>query len=261
MNIPSPQALKNSLRDELNEFVYGTKFTNSYKKVTFTRLMAECEALQKTDVIQASLLRAFLYSSVGDFKETDRMLRNAELNGGVNEARIERFTHCANHGFASEGLSLIDGVFKNRNGKTLMELARGAIALGAFNKIVKAVQASLRNNEVLNMTGLHELACRAAGVMGKLGVSDVQLAAMLDVAGESLRKNRLLWETGQPDVTVLDTDQGGPALAFEYRVHVSPGNAALMTWELTESLVARELDLPNVVVGFLGTNLQVSKPV
>lgn len=256
MNIPRPQALASSLREELNEFMDGVKHTHTYEKATFIRLMKECETLQKTEVVNASLLRAFLNSTVGQFKEAERMLRNAELNGGVDEARIERFTHYANHGFASEGLSLVDDVFNHRDGKTLMELARGALAMGAFNKIVAAVQESLKKNEVLNMTGLHELACQAVGVMSQLGVSDAQLAAMLDVAGESLRSHNLLWETDQPDITVLDSEQGGPALAFEYRVYVSPEDAAQMTWGLTEALVNRDLDLPNVAVGFLGTNLQ-----
>lgn len=256
MNIPSPQTLVNSLREELNVFVIGVKNTHRYERATFLVLMKKCEDLQKTEVVKASLLRAFLNSSIGDFNEAERMLRNAELNGGVDEARIERFTHYANHGFALKGLSLVDDVFNYRNGNGLMELARAAVAVGAFRKVATAVRDSIKNNEVLNMTGLHRLACRAEGVMGQLGVSDAQLAAMLDVAGASLRSHSLLWETGLPDITVLEAEQGGPGLAFEYRVDVSPQEAAQMTWDLTEALVNRDLDLPNVAVGFLGTNFQ-----
>lgn len=256
MNIFSLQPLKNHLRDEVNDFVEGVTRTDTYQQLVFNRLMAECRRLQETDVVQASLICAFLNSSIGQFEEVDRWLRNAALNGGADEARIERFTHYVNHGFASQALELIDDIFSRRAGKTLMDLARGAVAIGAFTKVVKAVEASRQNNEVLTMTGLHKLACRAASVLGQLGVSDSQIAAMLNVAGESLRSKKLLWVCDQPDITVLDASQGGPALAFEYRVYVTPAEAAKMTWDLTEALITRELDRPNVSVGFLGTDLQ-----
>ena len=92
--------------------------------------------------------------------------------------------------------------------------------------------------------------------MGQLGVSDAQLAAMLDVAGEKLRADHLLWMDKRPDITVLAADQGGPAMAFEYRVDVTPAVAAQMTWDLAEALVTRDLNRPHIAVGFLGTRLQ-----
>jgi hypothetical protein len=255
----TPVKLATILERELNEFADRLTHTGDvYSQVEFGRLMRDCEKLQRSDVVQGCLHRAFLYSTAGDLAEAGRMIKNAELNGGKDEARIGLFSHLANHGYASEALQLADQMFEHRAGKNLMELANLAAAIGAFSTIVKEVKTSKSKGEVLQMTYLYDVSQKASAVTQQLGVTDADVAAMLDVAGELLRANKLLWQNALPDLTVLDVEQGGPTLGISYRIGVAPEQAVEMGWALSERLVDRGLDRPGVYVNFLGTVLPLA---
>ena len=219
--------------------------------------MNSCIELQGKggEVVVANILRAGLYSSIGDFVQVERMLCNAELNNGQAQARAARFSHLTNHGFATEAMKLVDDLFANRSIYTFVDLADYVVGAGGFNKVIEKVNTSLKNNEVLKMTGVLNLAKQAASVMAQLDVNDVQMASMLDLAGEILRSNKLYWQGDRPDVHVLLPENGGPSLTFDYHVFVAPEEAARMNWELTESLVGRELDVAGIHIGFVGTKL------
>jgi hypothetical protein len=255
MALSEPLTVAAALENDLNQFSAATTHTDAHDKFVFRRLLSECDRLQKIDVVKGSTNKAYLYSTVGDFVETERWLKNAELNGGIDGARAERLTHLVNHGYGSLALALVDAVFKARGGETLMDIASKIATAGAFNKIVKAVGSATDNNEVLVMTKLHSIALAAVDVMQQLSVTDDDVAAMIDVAGEHLRTNRLLWQGSQPDYTVLDSAHGGPSLVIAYRVDVSPKQASQMGWSLTEALIDRALDRPGVHIDFLGTAL------
>lgn len=250
---PEALPLAADVEVKLNQFAKATPYTNAYNKFVLKRLLAECERLQDANVVTGSTYKAFLYSTVGDFAETERWIKNAELNGGKDQARLERLTHYVNHGYASDALALVDNVFENRLHHTVMGIAAMIATIGAFNKIVNAVNTATAKGEVLQMTNLHALAIKAVDVMQNLGVSDADVAAMVDVAGEYLRANKLLWQGDQPDYTVLDSTHGGPALVIAYRIGVSPQEAAQMGWSLAEALIDRGLNRPGVHVDFVGT--------
>jgi hypothetical protein len=251
----APLALSVRLDADLNSFSENVTHWDAHDKFVFMRLMKDCETLQKTDVVTASLSRAFLNSTIGEFIEADRWIKNAEQNGGQEAARITKFGHLVNHGYATDALALVDSVFNARNGLPLMALADGAAAIGAFGKIVAAVAASQLKGEVLQMTKLLALSQKAIQVTDMLGVTDGDVAAMLDEAGVILRENRLLWQNRMPDITVLDAEHGGPALGIEYRIDVTPEQATHMGWSLTEALIQKDLYRPSVYVDFLGTDL------
>lgn len=251
----APVKLATILQHDLNAFAGRITHTNVYNRVEFARLMRDCEVVQRSDVVEGCLRRAFLYSTVGEFADVERMIKNAELNGGKDAARIGRVSHLINHGHASQALALADQMFDHRAGTNLMRLADMAAAMGAFSTIVREVKTSQAKGEVLQMTPLYELSQKASAVTQQLGVTDADVAAMLDVAGELLRANKLLWQNALPDLTVLDAEQGGPTLGISYRVGVAPEQAADMGWDLAERLVDRGLDRPGVFVSFLGTVL------
>lgn len=250
-----PLELDGDLAKSLNKFAAATTHTDVYDRFVFRRIYNECDQLQTADVVRGSARKAFLYSTIGDFVEVEKWLKNAEKNNGVDLARIERFTHLVNHGFATQALTLIEPVFGARMGHTLMDLANGAAAIGAFNKIVDAVAAATANGEVLQMTNVYALAVEAADVMRQLHVTDGDVAAMLDVAGECLRENKLLWENGLPDITLLDESHDGPALLMAFRIAVSPQEAVRISWGMTEAIVERGLDRAGLHVDFIGTQL------
>lgn len=251
-----PLTLADSLVDGLVQFATDTTHTDVFDKLVFRRLFNESDRLQQTNVVYGSVRKAFLCSTVGDFAEVEKWLKNAEQNNGHDQARIERFTHYVNHGYATKALALVDQIFSARMNHKLMDLACGAAAIGAFNKIVDGVADATARGEVLQMTNVHALATNATEVMRLLQVSDSDIAAMLDVAGEHLRENKLLWENGLPDITVLDEQHDGPALLIAFRISVSPQDAVRLSWRMTDDLVNRGLDRTGLNVDFIGTKLQ-----
>lgn len=251
-----PLELDVRLKDDLNAFGRSVTHTDAYDKVVFRRLENDCDTLQRTDVVHGSLKRAFLNSAVGNFAEVERWIKNAEHNHGKDEARIEWLTHFVNHGFASEAMAVADLAFERRAGQPLMEVAARVAAAGAFGKIIKAVQQSQENGEVLYMTNLYAVSLKAVDTCTALGVSDADIAAVLDVAGELLREHKLMWQNSLPDITILDAAQGGPTLCIAYRVDLPPDQAASLGWQLAETLIDRGLDRQGLLVDFLGTALQ-----
>lgn len=248
-----PLELDVQIKDELNAFAHSVTHTQSYSQLVFRQLEAKCIKQQGVDVVLGSLSRAFLHSTVGNFDEAERWLHNAERNNGVDAARLGRLTHAVNHGFGTTALSLLDDVYAHRGGEPLMLVAGRAAAIGAFRSIVRAVNQSQMNGEVVPMTTLYEQAKNAVAVCDQLGVGDADIAAMIDVAGELLREHHLLWEGSSPDVNVLDADHGGPSIGIVYRIDLTPKDAVQLGWTLTESIVARGLDRPGVYVDFMGT--------
>lgn len=260
MTLLQPKTVAEQLQADIEEFLIAVKYTNVYNAVTYESLVRRATDLQGKggQVVEGCLFRARLYSATGRFTDAEAMFRNAEINQGQVLARIRRCEHLANHGFASEVLKQSDLLFANRANSNFADIASMVMAAGGFKKIVEMLEKSQRSSEVLKMTETaKQFAGRGAETLTLLGVSDEQLASMLDLAGERLRTNKLYWEGSMPDIRVLSPQNGGPALMFNYRVAVSPQESARLTWELTEALVTRDLDIPGIHVGFVGTNAPI----
>lgn len=253
-----PQTVTDKLAKEVDEFLAGVKHTDSYNKMVFTRLMKQAIELQSKggQVIEGCVLRSFLYSSTGQFAAAEKMLDNVKANNGHSQARAAKFHQLVNHGFATEALEHADLFFANRAQYSFVEIAKSVMAAGGFSKVVEHLELSQRNQEVLKMTTtVLNIARQGGEVLKLLEVSDAQIAAMLDLAGEILRANKLYWQGDMPDMHVLLPENGGPALMYDYRVFVSPQESARMNWELTEALVGHDLDIPGIHIGFVGTDL------
>lgn len=106
------------------------------------------------------------------------------------------------------------------------------------------------------MTSTLELARQAVAAQDQLQLSDSDIALVLDEAGALLRANRLLWQGGSLDISILTADEGGPSISMEYRVDISAQEAARMNWSLAEALVDKNLYKAGLHIGFLGTALE-----
>lgn len=259
MTKPLPLAKAFALDQEINDFSRSITIVGEYDRRVFLAIERNATDLQGPgrDVVGGSLARATLYSAAGKVEDAEKMFRNAELNHGTAPARINRMSHLANHGFASAAMALADAAFADRAQANFVDVAKIVFASGGFHKIVQKVDASIANKEVLKMNDLLDLSKSAVVVLDQLGVSDAQLAAMLDLAGQQLREHKLWWQGERPHVRVLAAGAGGPALLYDYLVHVTPDEAAAISWDLTDALVSHELDLHGVFIGFIGTNIPV----
>ena len=73
---------------------------------------------------------------------------------------------------------------------------------------------------------------------------------MLDVAGEVLRRNRLIWAETAPLMRTIDDDEDA-ALLYQLYVPFSADRAFALTEEVFELLIDRDLATPGLSFTFL----------
>lgn len=254
MSKPVPLSKTANLKRDTNQFTQSVTVVGEYDRMLFAAIERAAIDLQGPgrDVVNGSLYRAAIYSASGKLEDAEKMFRNAELNHGTSPARIARMSHLANHGYSGEVMALADAAFADRGTANFVDVAEIVFASGGFHKIVQKVDASIANQEVLKMNDVLDLSRSASAVLDQLGVTDAQVGAMLDLAGAQLRGHKLWWQGERPLVTVLTEGKGGPALMYDYRVHVTPDEAAQISWALTNELVDQDLAVQGVYIGFVG---------
>lgn len=246
------------LADELSEhivaYVIALERSCKFDSAAYEALRQECTRLAATDVCMADGQRAFLASISERPDDYAAAIRNLRANRNFARATFEEFKHAINRGHASQAYGMAASAIEasrhpSNNG---VEVCSALYSVGAFGSIDQHVKESSERQMALSASPLIIKVKEIVAVMNQLGVSDLQIAQMLDVAGEFLREEHLLWAGDRPNVTTLSEDQGGPQILFEYFIGVTAKKAAELNWSLSERLIDRELDVQGVDVCFVG---------
>jgi hypothetical protein len=154
----------------------------------------------------------------------------------------------ANLGYATEAAVAFTQVMTTDHWEVVRERLRSGMSCAGFKDMIHGGKSLTAAQLEFDMPAL-QLAEKASVALERLGVDEGELRSMMDVAGELLRRERMMWLGGAPDVTVLINDH---AVAVNYRLDASPQLAASLTWELAEALITRDLMRYGVTVGFIG---------
>ncbi len=252
---PEAQLIFEQLERETSDFQESVNSWDTYDRVVFSELYARAIDLCRHQVINGNTILAHLSSVIGDFSEFERWVKNIKNNGGHGEAVHVEFMHYVNHGYAKKAQELLPEAATHREKVNLIDLLVGAYSVGAFISATDAIDRANVRGEVLMMTQLLDALRSAATVTKELDLTDREIGDMLDIAGEIIREHRMTWSSGKPTVIALDSAHGGPALSIDWRVYVSPAEAANLTWELTDRLVDRDLDRAGCSIGFSGVKI------
>lgn len=244
------------LAEDFDEFHDTVVFWDQYDQAVYADLHARAMELSKSDVSDGNLILAKLASVLGRDDEVERWCKNLEHNLYKEEAMHMRFQHFVNMGYASKGQKILPDIIANRSDQNLVHLMHGAIALGAFNAANTALESADMRNENLGPTGFIDKIKARHPVVLELGLDDSHIAKMFDEAGAILREIRMNWSSYDLSIISFPRSSGGPAMSVEWPVVLSPVEAAQLTWELTDRLVEKELDVPGFSIGFLGVKLQ-----
>lgn len=90
----------------------------------------------------------------------------------------------------------------------------------------------------------------ASEVLKVNSVSEADLQAILDVAGEVLREHSLFWLGSDPHLGASDD-----ALLYQFCIAVDPQTASALTDEVLDRVISRDLDRPGLLFSFLGTQI------
>jgi hypothetical protein len=259
MNTPVPQTQAEEIWQRLTDLIDNSPRIYEINEFTWKGLYRDCERLTKTDVVRASLYKGVLHSLKGEDDKAETAFQNAALNGAKETARAWLIGHFANRGFASKAAAIAAESLENSGDVNFAQLMDAVATCGAFGAIVKAADNAFASNKVLTqMTTTLETSRRAKAVMDELHLTDADVSAAVDVAGEVLRENKLLWLHKMADIEVFDDECPFRSLMLQFHVAVTPEKAAAMCNTLTERLVVRDLDKPGLSVTFLGTELEAA---
>lgn len=92
----------------------------------------------------------------------------------------------------------------------------------------------------------------AARMLHMLQVPEKLVFATWDILVQILRSHQLERAAKGAKIVTQQPQDGGPVVHFDYRLDVTPEQAAQMNWELSEKLASDELYRDGVVFGFVG---------
>lgn len=260
MTLPVPQTLAESFLSRITALLEDAAHIDRVNSFVFNGLLRDCDRLAQTDVINASLYRGILYSIVGRDDDAEYHFNNVEANGEHFLASAWRMAFYSNRGYAKRVIEMADQVLNQRGSISFAELMRPVASMGGFQAICRAVDAASQRQEVLvGMTNLLEKSRRACAVMNTLQITDEDVSAAVDVAGEIMREQRLVWKYQTPDIETFDENCGFHSLMLQFRLGVTPKKASELTFELIGRLVDRDLDRAGLSVCFLGEELESVK--
>lgn len=250
MPAPRPATIANQIGDEISLILLSGGRLLSKEDPKLLALWDQCEKLQAVDVVNASGLKADLCQLAGDMDGVRYWANNAARNGARFLAQVTLQAACANLGFVREAAKAFAELMTVKDGQINNTIVHG-LNCGSFAAIVEAAGALERAGGVLGRKDVLMRANQARAALEALGVPEEQLQAVMEQAGEIMRQRRLLWLNESPDVITSET-AAAPFVALNYRIDVTPGEAASMTWELAERLSELGLMPPSVTVGFIG---------
>jgi hypothetical protein len=247
---PQPALLAKEIRDDLSPLLFRGGALLNGSDFTIRLLLRRCEALQNSDAATASLIKAEVLQLVGDVSEVERWANNAVKLGATFEAWNTLCLCYSNLGYASKAASIFAETPYVTHGRVNDAMPLG-IASGAFQAICKFAEELEVAGGSVGRKDLVMLARSVVDALSRLDVKESTLHALMDEAGVLLRGKNLLWLNDHPDVNV-----GGPGdgdfVAINYRVGLSPEDAAELTWVLAERVAEIGLLPPSVTVGFIG---------
>ena len=232
--------------------VEGSNFSapNSFE---VRRLRAEIDKLNHANAAEASLCRAVLATACGDWPDSQRWVLNARNLGMVWESASVGFVSASNLGYFGEAAAMYPSVVGVMSAPAADHLAQGLIC-ASFRALIDAV-APLQRAKI-EIGELHtqavEVAMKAHAVITRLGVTEADVQAVLNVAGEVLREHRLFWLDKEPRIDMID-DEDGAALMYQFRIGVDAKRANNLTDEVLMIMIERDLDKPGLCFSFLSS--------
>lgn len=249
----APQTIAKQIDDLLEPIVLKRGHMLQKDTGEWTGLLDLCNQLQKVDVVAASYRKSQLHHLAGDLDGAEYWAQNVIKNGSEIDGIETLCTANANLGYVSRASVHFENLLRVQNGRVNASLAL-TIACGSFAAASTAAQRLLKAGGRVEREDIIMIADASRNALDSLGVPEGHLRAMMDQAGELLRSRRLLWLNESPQV--LSSKNGdAPFVALNYRLDVSPAEAAEMTWELAERLVSLDLMPNSVTVAFIGERI------
>ena len=220
------------------------------------RIVRDIEALRRSDAAGAFLLDSVLAFTDGDEARADELaLKAAKLNYEWESAMV-RGHHRLNAGRFSEAWGMLNPLMRY-GAQDVSRVLQTALVSCQFTSISEFVDR-LPSGQVLSAAANEavDLARRGDAALRKAGVTEKQLLAVIQAAGELMRRERLLWLDRRPDINIFSIDDGPGSfdgVHVHFRLDLTAAQAARLNRELSWIAVDRHLLFPGVSASFVGS--------
>lgn len=249
------QSIYTSVFDRLNALVGSSGHLHGpapFERARFERDIAQVE---KTEAAHAFLLRAVLAQLDGDI---DAVETNVAAARRLHASNAEHFLAdaYANLGFASRALAHLREVMRG-GAADLSALFSSAVNSGSAETVLRAVDEADRAGQKLSSRANELIDCarKVSAALISTGHTEDELASVIDVAGEVMRENKLLWLDKMPTILTDargESDDTAPGVHYYFRVDVSPSEGASLSGDIGWRLVDRDLVFPAITAALIG---------
>ncbi len=258
MTAPAPATIANDLDERIRGITEREVKYREECDFELRALAREVRKLASVDAVAAHILLGKLESLKGDKASSDRHFENARSLHASTGQMANWWCAKLNLGYMSEAEALTASMLDPRlDVSAFLALAPFALTCGSINatchliELGNAMQTDLKDFPV-------ETYRRAQALMNEFGLSDRDLAQVLDTAGEVLREHKMFFSGPTANLDVVDEpfypDRG---LYFCFDVGTTAADAASMYAELAGKLCDRFDPLPEGVhVSFRGIGAQ-----
>lgn len=239
---PRPQTVSVGLIGQINSMV-AQGHALPKDSIDYRRLEKEADSLLKVDAQHGYMVRGALKSLTFDIDAVHEDFERA-TRLGFNEVVLRNYAVCLeNLGYFSESLPIAAQV-QQRYSSELGGDIRIALEAGQFRLADQLITYWHEQHPAQTLPDVDEAVVReAADVLHTQGVTDVRVAAVLDVAGSVLRQHKL-FSHALPDIIIYETG-GEKCVLFQFKLRVEPMVAAAIEFEIVESSLAADAEFSN----------------
>lgn len=243
-----PKAISSTISNKICELQEGATRFLMADRIDMVKLIKDARNLIRTDAGNAHIALGMIYQLTGDIENAVKHLKNAKKLGASNAMTALTVAY-SNLGFFSKAQE----VFKDsQNPKTgegfFLMYATVGLASGAFATLNNFINQSIDMN--LDMSSISvdkSMVERSAKVLNDADISDAQVAAIMDIAGEVMRENRLFFHGKAPEISIGDSHGTNPCVYIGYLLPVTPAEAADLYMEFTARLFSRMDSVPEAI--------------
>lgn len=242
--MPLTASKVSELVDEINSVLQSETHYASQDSFWFRRMLSEVNKLKAANEIEGYNVLAQLYGLAGEVDNARRFIDTAIRLGGGPLLRINKAVILSNAGHFVEAVGPFNEGVDPRAAGFFTSRWKLGLCLGRIHTLQDfASQAKAMELEHIERVDMG-LISRIARLMDEISLTDEQLTALLETAGELLREKRLFFTGEGPEFAVWDDDPLEQHVSIMFGLRVDVSEAIELDEELGHRLFEQHGELP-----------------
>ena len=239
-----PSTIASQLNDKINTLFLKTESYLNENDFAIHNLSAEAKKLIKADACAGHLALAKIYHVCGNVEKMLHHFDVAQRLSNTIQADYNAATCMVNLGLFSKAQRYFAIIGDPTAGYFKKEFSLG-LCCGAFNRLRLYLEQAQKMK--LDFSGIPiETMLRAQAVLAAGGITDENVAAVLDFAGEVMREERFFFEGEMPDIAIDDGPFDVPHCVYlTFKVKCSGTEAARLSSTLFGKIAERLDHIPD----------------